>query len=147
MATVHVGSEWNLRDSLVSSAPIKCMPRNFYSGDVMSGQLRDLVIISLRGNMKMHKPIKTTQFFHDHGHSPNLCRSRRNRRSGITGSPPEIKWGQNPFFANKSRQNGDRDAQIVPNDLPRRAASEDVQLHTDLLWSWSDLDLTWGQIF
>ena len=31
---------------------------------------------------------------------------------------------------------------MVPNDMARRAASEDVQLHVALLGSWSDLDLT-----
>ena len=32
------------------------------------------------------------------------------------------------FFANKSRHGEDRDAQMVPNDLDRRAASEDVHI-------------------
>ena len=50
---------------------------------------------------------------------------------------PEVKWGHNPFFANKSRQDGDRDAQMVPNDLARQAASKDM--HVDLLGSWPDL--------
>ena len=89
------------------------------------------------------KPIKTIQFFQDHGHPPHLCRSGCNWRSGFTEKSPEVKWGHNPFFVNKSRQDRDRDAQMVPNDLARWATSEDV--HIDLLGSWSDL--TWGQIF
>ena len=48
------------------------------------------------------------------------------------------------FFSNKSRQDGDRDAQMVPSYLARRAASEVV--HIDLLGSWSDLDLTWPEV-
>ena len=59
------------------------------------------------------------------------------------GGSPEVKWRHNPFFTNKSRQDGDRDAQMLPNDLARRAASEDVQLHIDPLGSWSDLGLAW----
>ena len=39
--------------------------------------------------------------------------------------------GHNPFFANKSRQDGNRGAQMVPNDVARRAVSNDV--HIDLL--------------
>ena len=57
------------------------------------------------------------------------------------GRSPKVKWGHNPFFAKKSRQDGDRDAQMAPNELARPAASEDV--HSDLLGPWSDLDLTW----
>ena len=49
---------------------------------------------------------------------------------GVTGRSPEVKLGHNPFFADKSRQDGGRDAQRLPNDLARRAASGDV--HTDL---------------
>ena len=37
-----------------------------------------------------HKPIKTTQFFQDHDHSPHLCRSECNCRSGVTGRSPEV---------------------------------------------------------
>ena len=37
------------------------------------------------------------------------------------------------FFANKSRQDGDRDAQMGPKNLTRRTASEDV--HIDVLGS------------
>ena len=37
------------------------------------------------------------------------------------------------MFANNSRQDVDRDAQMVPNDLARQAASEDM--HIDLLRS------------
>ena len=47
------------------------------------------------------------------------------------------------MFANNSRQDVDRDAQMVPNDLARQAASEDM--HIDLLRSWYDLDLTWTE--
>ena len=72
----------------------------------MLGQFRDLPIISPWGNMKMlpvsHKPIKTTQFFQNHGHSPHLCRSGCKWLSVITGRSPEVKWRHNPFFA-KSR--------------------------------------------
>ena len=92
-----------------------------------------------------HEPIKTTQFFQDVGRSPHLCRCVFDWRSGITGRSPEVKWRHDTFFANKSRQDGDRDAQRMPYDLACRAASEDV--HVDLLGSWFDLDLTWGQIF
>ena len=87
-----------------------------------------------------HKPIKTTQFFQDNGHSPRMCRSGCNWWSGVTWKSPEVKWRHNPVFANRSRQDGDRDAQMVPNDSARRAASEDM--HIDLLESWSDVDLT-----
>ena len=52
----------------------------------------------------------------------------------------EVTRGQNPVFANNSRQEGDREAQMVPNDLARQAASEDM--HIDLLRSRPDLDLT-----
>ena len=47
-----------------------------YPSHLSSGQVRDLPIISPRGNMKMlsvsQKPTETTQFFQDHGHSPHL---------------------------------------------------------------------------
>ena len=43
------------------------MSQNFYPGDLRSGQLRDLPIISLWGNTKMlpvsHKPTETTNSF------------------------------------------------------------------------------------
>ena len=51
-----------------------------------------------------------------------------------------VKWRHNPFFVNNSRHDGNRDTQIVLNDLASQAASEDV--HIDLLGSWYDLDLT-----
>ena len=53
-----------------------------------------------------------------------------------------VRWSHMDH-RNKSRQDGDRDAQMAPNDLAHRAALEYV--HTDLLGSWSDLDLilTW----
>ena len=121
----------------------------FYPGDLRSVQFRDLPIISLWGNMKMltasNESIKTTQFFQDHDHSSHLCRSGCNWWSGVTGRSPQVKWRHNSFFANKPRQNGDRDVQMVPNELVHRTTSEDV--HNDLLGSWSDLDLTWSQIF
>ena len=48
----------------------------FYPGGLRGCQFCDLHIISLWGNMKMltilHKPIKTTQFFLDQGHSPYM---------------------------------------------------------------------------
>ena len=98
MATVNVGSVWNLQNCLVSSITIKCTSRNFYPGDRRSAQLRGLVIINLGGNLKMlpdpHKPIKTTQFFRDHGHSPYLCRTGCNWRSGVTGRSPEVILGR-----------------------------------------------------
>ena len=135
MATVNVGSVWNLQGCIVISVPIKCMPRNFYPGDLRSGQFHDLPIIGLWGNVEMlpvlHKPIKIIQFFQDHGHLPYLCRPGCNWWLGVTGRSLEVKWLHNPFFANKSRQDGNRDAQMVPNDLAHRADSEDV--HIDLL--------------
>ena len=64
MATVHVGPVWNLQDCLRSWVPITDMSQNFYPGNLRSGQLRDLPIISLSGNMKMlpvsHKPTETS---------------------------------------------------------------------------------------
>ena len=53
----------------------------------------------------------------------------------------EVKWGQNPVFANNSLQDGDRDAQMVPNDLARQTASE--YMHIDRLRSWPEFGLTW----
>ena len=96
-----------------------------------------------------NKPTQATQFFQDHVHSPHLWWSGCNWRSGVTGKSPgsnEGKWGHNTFFANKSRPDGDRGAQMVPNDLTRRAASYDV--HINLPGSWSDLELTltWPEV-
>ena len=48
------------------------------------------------------------------------------------------------IFTNNSRQDGGMDAQMVPNDLSRQADLWDM--HIDLLGSWPDLALTWGQI-
>ena len=50
----------------------------------------------------------------------------------------------NPFFANNSRQDGDRDAETVLHDLARQDASEDM--HIDLLgwWPGLDLNLSWS---
>ena len=94
MATVYVGSVWNLQECLVISVPIKSMPRNLYPGDLRSGQFRELPIIRLWGNMRMlpvsYKPIKTIQFFQDHGNSPHLCRYGCNWRSGVTWRSPEV---------------------------------------------------------
>ena len=65
MATVYVESVWNFQDCMRSSVPMKCTPRNLY-GDLRSGQLRDLPIICLLGNMIMppvsHKATRTTKF-------------------------------------------------------------------------------------
>ena len=51
---------------------------------------------------------------------------------------------QSVFLAIKSRQDRDRDAQMVPNDLARQAASED--LHIDLPGSWPVLELIWPDL-
>ena len=51
---------------------------------------------------------------------------------GSRGGHLRSKKRHNPFFANESRQEVDRDAQMAL-DLSRRAASEDV--HIDLLGS------------
>ena len=87
-----------------------------------------------------HKPIKSTQFFQDHDHSPHLCRSGCNWR---LGGHWKVTWGQMTslsVFSSISRDRMEKDAQTVPNGLTRRAASENV--HIDLFASWSDLDLT-----
>ena len=75
MATVHVGSVWNLHDCMRSSVPIKYFPGIF----ILVTQVQVSVvtsIISLWGNMKIlsasHKLTETTQFFEDHEHSPLL---------------------------------------------------------------------------
>ena len=85
-----------------------------------------------------HKPTEATQFFQDHGHSPQLWWSKCNWRLTVTGRSPDTKWGQNPVFANNSWQNGE--AQAVPNDLVRQPACNDMPI--GLLRSWPDLDLT-----
>ena len=73
----------------------------------------------------------------------------RGSRRGHLGSN-EVKWGHKPFFANKSRQDGERDAQIVPNYLARLAASEYVHILTfmghNLILTWPWPDLTRGKI-
>ena len=70
------------------------MYQNFHPGDLRSIQLRDLPIISLWGNMKMlpvsQQPAETTQFFQDHGQSPNLWWSRCNWWLGVTERSPEV---------------------------------------------------------
>ena len=102
-----------------------------------------LPIISLWWNMRMlpvsNKPTEVIQLCQDHGHSPHLWWSGCNWRSGVTGSSTGVKWGHNPLFANKSWQDGDKDAQMVPNDLACRSAT--ANLRTTLLGSW--LILTW----
>ena len=147
MATVHIGSGRNLQDCMRSSVPIKFVSQNFYPGDPRSGQLRDLLIISLWGNMERllvsRKLNETTQFFQDNDHSLHLWLSECGWWSWFTGRSYEVTRS-NPFFANKSWQNRDRDAQMTPNDLARQAALEDM--HIDILGSWPDLDLTWGQL-
>ena len=102
------------------------------------------------GTIKMfsvsHKPTEITQFFQGHDHSPHLWWSECNWQLGVTVRSPEVKWGQNLFFfANKSWEDWDRYVQTAPHDLARRAALGMCTL-TYLLGSWSDLDLTWGQI-
>ena len=90
-----------------------------------------------------HKLNEATQFFQNHDHTPHLWWSGCNWWSGIMGRSTEVTWGRNPFFANNSRQDGDRDVQTVSKDLASPIASEDM--HIDLLWSWPDLDLTWPE--
>ena len=54
---------------------------------------------------------------------------------GATGDRGHGKviLGHNPFFTNNSRQDADRNALIVPNDLVHQAAWDDM--HMDLLGS------------
>ena len=60
---------------------------------------------------------------------------------GLWGNKKMLSVPHKPIEATVMRQDGYRDAQMVPNDLVRRAASEDV--HIDLYtWVMSDLDLT-----
>ena len=70
-----------------------------------------------------HEPTETTQ------RCPGATDDRGSRRGHLR--PNEFKWSHNPFFANKPRPDGDRDTQMVSNDLVRRAASDDM--HIDLL--------------
>ena len=132
MSIVHVGSAWNLQDCLRSSLPIKCVSQNFYPGDQRSDQFRALPIISLWGNMKMlpvsHIPTETSQLFQDHCNLLHLWWSGCSWWSGVTGRPSAVTWGHNPFFVNNSPQDGDRNAQTVPNDLVRQAALEDMHI-------------------
>ena len=86
-----------------------------------------------------HRRTETTQFFQDHDHSRHLWWSGCNWWSGVTWRSSEVTWGHNPFFANNSRQDGDTDTQMVPNDLDRQAASKDM--HIDLIGPWPALDL------
>ena len=68
------------------------------------------------------------------------------------GGHGKVTWGQmrsQSLFYQKSRQDGDRDAQMMINDLAHRAALEDM--HIDLLGhnltlTWPCPDLIWGQI-
>ena len=91
-----------------------------------------------------HKLTETTQFFQDQDHSPHLWWSGCNWWLGVTGRSSKVTWGHNRIFANTSRQNGDMSAQVVPNDLSSQVALWDM--HIDLLGSWPDLALTWGQV-
>ena len=135
----------NFQELIRASVPTNHMSRNFDFSYLKSGQISDLSIINLWGNMKMlpvsHKLTKATQFIQDHDHSPHLWWSGCNWWSGVAERSSEITWCHNPFFAHNSRQNGDRDAQMVPNDLDRQDDSEDM--HIDLLGSWTDLGLAW----
>ena len=146
MATIQVGSVRNFQDGMRTSVPMKRISWNFHSGDLRSGHFHDLPIISLWGNMKMlpvlHKPTETTQFFQEHSQSPHLWWSRCNWWSWVTGRSSEVTWGHNPFFANNSWQDEDRDAQMVPNDLAYQSGLE--AMHIDLLGSWTDL--TWPEV-
>ena len=144
MATVHVGSVWSLRDCLRSSVPIKWTSQKFYHGELRSGQFRDLPTISLWGNKKMlpvsHKPTETIQLFQDHSHSPYQWWSRCNWRSGVKRRSTGVKWGHKPFFANKSRQNEDKERKWCHWFVePLRGM---YIMHTDPLGSCADLDLT-----
>ena len=139
MATVDVGSVWNLQDCLRSSVPIKCMPQSFYPDDQRLGQFRDLPIISLWGNMKTfpvsHKPIEAIQFFQDH--PSNLCRAGCSWRSGSRGYYPrlnEVKIRFSPKVATgwSRRANGAK----RPGSLSRFGGCA-----YDLLGSWYNLDL------
>ena len=128
--------------------PTKHISRNFDFSDLRSsGQFSGLSIISLWENVKMlpvsHKLTETT-LFQDHDHSPVVVNWQVNWWSGVTGRSSEVTWGHDPFFANNSRQDGDRDAQMVLNDLASQATSEDM--HIDLLESWPDLYLTWPEV-
>ena len=92
-----------------------------------------------------HKLTEISRLFRDHDQSPHLWWSGCNWWSGVSVRSSEVTWGHNPFFFfNNSWQDGDRDAQMVPNALTRQAASEDM--HIALLGSWPDFDMTWGQI-
>ena len=147
MPTVHVGSVGTLQDCLRSSVPIKFLSQKFYLGDLMSCHFHDLLIISLWGKYENVSQC-TGQWNH-----PILSGSWPLTPSemiwvqltiGVTGRSPEAKWGLNQFFANKSWQDGNRDAQMVPNDIAHWAALE--HMHIGLLESWPDLDLTWTEV-
>ena len=128
---------------------VKRVPRSCYPIDPRSVQFRDLSIISLWKTIKMfpvsHKLTETTLFLQEHYHSSQLWWSGCRWWSGVMRRSAEGKlWGHNPLLTNNSRQDGDRDAQTVPNDLARQVTSKGM--HFDLLGSCPDLDLTWGQI-
>ena len=161
IATVHVGSVWNLQDCLKSSMPIKSISYIFYRGDLRSGQFDDLHISCLRGNMKMlpvpHKPIETTQFLQDHDQSPHQCRSECNWRSRVTGRSPEVKWGQmrsNEVTIRFSPISRDR-MEIETRKLCQttwlveslRMMCISTYLGYDLTSTWLWPNLAWGQIF
>ena len=71
---VEVINTYKMHASKFATYTYKSTPKN--PGDLRSGQFRHLPIISIWGNMKLlpvsHKPTKTTLFFQDQGHSPNL---------------------------------------------------------------------------
>ena len=61
----------------------------------------------------------------------------------MIGGCGKVIWGHirwQSVFTNNSWQDGDRDAQMLPNDLARQFCPEDM--HIDLHGSWPDLDLT-----
>ena len=65
----------------------------------------------------------------------------------MLGSHEEVAWGQlrsQSIPSNNSQQDGDRDVQMVSNDLVCQAALEDI--HIDLLGLWPKLDMAWDLI-
>ena len=63
------------------------------------------------------------------------------------GDHGKVTWGHMRsqfvfFFANNSRQDGDRDAQMMPNDFARQTVSEDMHIGLQGPWptlTWPDL--------
>ena len=62
----------------------------------------------------------------------------------MVGGHWKIIEGPNPFFANNSWQDRDRDTHMVQNDSTRQFGSEDM--HIDLLRSWPNLHLAWPEV-